>query len=128
MPHGLTVNAFSSLSLSPPLVMVALDRMASALSVFESSGYYNVNVLRENQIDLSQRFATLPEGRFTGVSWTIGTTGAPVLQAVLAVLECRTVQVVDAGDHRVFIGEVIEAVCHEGRPLIFFGSGYTGLA
>lgn len=108
--------------------MVALDRTASALQAFETSGHYAVNILRETQSDLSARFAAYPEGRFTGVTWTPGLTGAPVLTDVLAVIECRTVQVVDAGDHRVFIGEVVDAVVTEGRPLIFFNSGYTGLA
>jgi len=126
--HGLTVNAFSSLSLSPPLVMVALDRAASALQVFETSGFYAVNILREEQSGLSVRFAVLPEGRFTGVAWIAGLSGAPVLEGVLAVIECRTVQVLDTGDHRVFIGEVVEATVAEGRPLIFFQSGYTQLA
>jgi flavin reductase (DIM6/NTAB) family NADH-FMN oxidoreductase RutF len=126
-PHGLTVNSFSSLSLAPPLVMVAIDRSCAVLRCLEASGYYAVNILREEQRNLSIRFAQLPEGRFTGVEWKAGETGSPILDGVLAVLECRTVQVVDTGDHRVLVGEVVSIAIGEGRPLVFFASEYTRL-
>ncbi len=127
-PHGLTINSFSSLSLDPPLVMVAIDRACSFLNTFESSSYYAVNILREEQSNLSVRFAKLPEGRFSGIAWQPGpSTGSPVLEDVLGVLECRTLQVIDAGDHRVLVGEVVEVRIGEGRPLVFFRSEYTRL-
>ncbi len=126
-PHGLTINAFSSLSLDPPLVMVAIDRGCTSVEAFEASGHYAVNILREEQRDLSIRFAELAEGRFTGVPWRPGVIGSPVIQGVLGVLECRTVQVVDAGDHRALIGAVVEVWIGQGRPLIFFNSNYTAL-
>jgi flavin reductase (DIM6/NTAB) family NADH-FMN oxidoreductase RutF len=124
-PHGLTINSFSSLSLDPQLVMVAIDRSCAVLSAFESSGYYAVNILREEQRSVSIRFAQLPEGRFRGIEWKAGETGSPILDGVLGVLECRTVQVVDTGDHRVLVGQVVGLVIGEGRPLVFFGSDYT---
>jgi flavin reductase (DIM6/NTAB) family NADH-FMN oxidoreductase RutF len=126
-PHGLTINSFSSLSLDPPLVMVAIDRWCNVLSSFESSGHYAVNVLREDQQDLSVRFAEIPEGRFTGIEWRPGDTGSPILEGVLAVLDCRTLNVADTGDHRVLIGEVVKVEIGEGRPLVFFGSNYVRL-
>ena len=107
--------------------MVAIDRACSFLNIFELSGYYAVNILREDQLYLSIRFAELPEGRFTGVAWHPGVTGSPVLEGALSVIECRTIQVLDAGDHRMFIGEAIEVNTGEGRPLVFFGSGYAEL-
>ena len=107
--------------------MVAIDRDCSFLNVFETSGHYAVNILRESQIDLSIRFAQLPEGRFTGVAWNAGKLTSPVLDGVLGVIECRNSQIIDAGDHRVLIGEVVEVGIGEGRPLLFFGSGYTAL-
>ena len=127
-PHGLTINSFSSISLDPPLVMVSIAHDCTILEHFGASGFYAVNILREEQIDLSVRFAELPEGRFTGVSWRSGALGAPVIDDVLAVLECRTVQSVDIGDHRVLIGQVVDAQINDGRPLIFFESGYTRLS
>jgi flavin reductase (DIM6/NTAB) family NADH-FMN oxidoreductase RutF len=126
-PHGITINSFTSLSLDPPLVMVAIDRACSFLNTFESSGHYVVNILAETQRDLSVRFAELPEGRFTGVSWEPGTTGGPVIEGVLAVLECRTTQILDSGDHRVLVGEVVNVRFGEGRPLLFFNGDYNRL-
>ena len=126
-PHGLTINSFSSLSLAPQLVMVAIDRSCAVLNSFEASGYYAVNILREEQRDLSIRFAQLPEGRFRGVEWTPGATGSPLLDGVLGVLDCRTIQVVDAGDHRVLVGEILGIAIGEGRPLVFFESDYRRL-
>ncbi len=127
-PHGLTVNSFSTLSLDPPLVMVAIDRLCGFLHAFESSGYYAVNILREEQRDLSIRFAQLPEGRFAGVPWRGGpATDSPLIEAVLGVIECRIVRTLEVGDHRMLIGEVVEVGVSEGRPLVFFRSEYTGL-
>jgi flavin reductase (DIM6/NTAB) family NADH-FMN oxidoreductase RutF len=127
-PHGITINSFSSLSLDPPLVMVAIARDCTFLDHFESSGFFAVNILRESQVDLSIRFAHLPEGRFTGIAWTPGATGSPVLNGVLGVIDCVTVEVLDGGDHRVLIGRATDFFIGEGRPLIFFGGRYTGLA
>jgi flavin reductase (DIM6/NTAB) family NADH-FMN oxidoreductase RutF len=126
-PHGLTVNSFSSLSLDPPLVMVAVSLASAQLSGFESSDCFAVNVLTEEQRSISTRFAQRDEGRFTGFRWTPGLSGAPVFDGVLAVIECQTVNRFDAGDHRVLVGEAIAASVHEGRPLLYYSSGYTGL-
>jgi flavin reductase (DIM6/NTAB) family NADH-FMN oxidoreductase RutF len=124
----LTINSFSSISLEPPLVMAAVAHNCTALDHFGSSGFFAVNILREEHLDLSVRFAQLPEGRFNGVAWREGSTGAPMLEGALAVIECRMVDSVDVGDHRVLIGEVVAVDVGEGRPLLFFGSEYTRLA
>ena len=124
-PHGLTINSFASLSLNPPLVMIAIDCSCTFLAFFEASGYYAVNILAEDQRELSNRFAQLPEGRFEGVSWKAGVTGSPLIEGVISVLECRTIQVIDAGDHRVLIGEAVAAEVREGKPLVFLGSDYV---
>src|ERR1700691_5474503 len=126
-PHGLTVNAFCFLSLDPTLVLVAIDRICSVLETFEKSGHFAINFLSAEQQNLSIRFSELPEGRFTGVSWTPGSEGAPLMEGAIGSVECRTTQVIDAGDHRALIGEVIAATVGEGEPLVFFRSDYTGL-
>jgi flavin reductase (DIM6/NTAB) family NADH-FMN oxidoreductase RutF len=126
-PHGITINSFSSLSLVPPLVMVAIDRDCVFRDYFETSGFYTVNILRQEQTDLSIRFAQLPEGRFAGVTWSPGTTGSPVIEGVLGVLDCRTVSVMDAGDHRVLVAEVVDVQIREGQPLLFFAGNYAAL-
>ena len=126
-PHGLTVNAFCSLSLDPPLVMVAIDGGCRVLEIFEKAGHFAINFLSSEQRDLSIRFSELPEGRFSGVSWTPGLEGAPLLTGAIGSVECRTRQVIDAGDHRALIGEVFGASVGEGDPLVFFRSGYAAL-
>jgi len=126
-PHGLTVNAFCSLSLAPPLVLVAIDRVCSVLETFEKSGHFAINFLSSEQRHLSVRFSELPEGRFSGISWTPGTEGAPLIEGAIGSIECRTTQIIDAGDHRALIGEVIAASVGEGDPLVFFRSSYSVL-
>jgi len=126
-PHGLTVNAFCSLSLNPPLVLVAVDRVCSLLETFETSGHFAVNFLSSEQRHLSVRFSEVPEGRFSGVPWTPGSEGAPLIEGAIGSLECRTKNIIDAGDHRAVIGEVIAANIGEGDPLVFFRSGYSAL-
>jgi flavin reductase (DIM6/NTAB) family NADH-FMN oxidoreductase RutF len=127
VPHGLTVNSFSSLSLDPPLVMAAIARASAYLAAFESSDFFAVNILTEQQRHLSIRFARREEGRFTGAAWSAGVTGSPVFEETLGVIECRTVQRLDAGDHRVLVGQAVAAVVRHGRPLLYFESGYASL-
>ncbi len=126
-PHGLTVNSFTSLSLDPPLVMAAIARVSAYLAAFESSGFFAVNILTEEQRPLSIRFARREEGRFNGLPWNAGVTGSPVFEGTLGVIECRTVQWLDAGDHRVMVGQAVAAVVRHGRPLLYFESGYASL-
>jgi flavin reductase (DIM6/NTAB) family NADH-FMN oxidoreductase RutF len=126
-PHGLTVNSFTSLSLDPPLVMAAIARSSGQLPGFESSGFFAVNILNEGQRQLSARFARPEEGRFNSVEWSAGATGAPVFAETLGVIECRTVQWLEAGDHRVVVGQAVAAVVRLGRPLLYFESGYASL-
>lgn len=127
-PHGLTINAFCSLSLTPPLVLVAIDRACSLLETFEKSGHFAVNFLSDHQLHLSVRFSEVPEGRFAGVSWFPGAEGAPLIEGAIGSVECRTNNIIDTGDHRALIGEVIGATVGEGEPLVFFRGGYSGLA
>ena len=99
-PHGLTVNSFNSLSLEPPLVMAAIALDSLQLPAFEESDFFALNILAEQQ-HLSVHFARRRQGRFDGVAWRPGFTGAPLFDQTLAAIECRAVQRFDAGDHRV---------------------------
>lgn len=127
-PHGLTVNSFTSVSLAPPLVLVCVDYRAAALPHFRTSRYYAINVLREDQREVSAAFAQKKEDRFESLKWSDGADAVPILDGALACFECRVSQTVEAGDHAIFIGEVVRARCHEGRPLLYFNSGYARLA
>ncbi|MBI3745933.1 MAG: flavin reductase [Chloroflexi bacterium] len=109
-PQGITVNALSSVSLEPPLVMVALDRGRFITPMVREHGRYAVNVLGEGQQGLSDCFAhaAVRPGRedFCGAAWYPGTTGLPLLEGAIATLECSVVETFSAGDHDLFIGRV----------------------
>jgi flavin reductase (DIM6/NTAB) family NADH-FMN oxidoreductase RutF len=136
-PAGITVNALSSVSLEPPLVMVALDRSRFITPMVRSLGRYAVNVLSEDQQALSDCFAHAPvsPGReaFCGASWSAGPTGLPLLDGAIATLECTIVQTFSAGDHDLFIGRVdslgatADEEAGDGRaaiPLLYFRRRY----
>jgi flavin reductase (DIM6/NTAB) family NADH-FMN oxidoreductase RutF len=129
-PQGITVNALSSVSLEPPLVMVALDRRRFITPSVHAFGRYAVNVLSEEQQALSDCFAGAPvvPGRdaFCGASWTAGSTGLPLLDGAIATLECTVVETFRAGDHELFIGRV-DALGHSEQrpmPLLYFRRRY----
>lgn len=126
-PHGMTVNSFASVSLEPPLVLVSIDLRNAILGHFISSSWFAVNVLAEHQEELSRRFSSAAENRFLDIDWRAGVSGVPLLDGVLAQMECSVVRTFEAGDHAVLIGEVRGARHGEGKPLIFFDSGYRNL-
>jgi len=127
-PTGLTINSFASVSAAPPLVLICIDYRCSALADFRSNSWFAVNILTEAQQDLSVRFAESQGDRFAGVSWREGETGAPLLEGCLAALECCVSQVVEAGDHAIFLAEVVRGEwLEDGRPLLYFASSYGTL-
>jgi flavin reductase (DIM6/NTAB) family NADH-FMN oxidoreductase RutF len=130
MPQGITVNALSSVSLQPPLVMVALDRRRFITPTVRQAGRYAVNVLAETQQALSDCFAGAPvrPGReaFCGAAWHAGATGLPLIDGAIASLECTVVQTFSAGDHDLFIGRVDALVNEEQhpQPLLYYRRRY----
>jgi len=126
-PHGMTVNSFSSVSLEPPLVLVSIDLRNAILGHFISSSWFAINILAEHQEELSRRFSSPSENRFLDLSWHPGESGTPLLDGVLAQLECSVVRTFEVGDHTVLIGEVRSATHVEGKPLVYFDSGYRSL-
>jgi flavin reductase (DIM6/NTAB) family NADH-FMN oxidoreductase RutF len=123
-PFGITVNSFTSVSCTPPLVLVCVDYRSSILPHFRNTAFFGINVLDEHQRDLSIRFSQQELDRFENIGWRRGHSGAPMLDGVLAEMECRVTQTVEAGDHAIFIGEVIGARLREGLPLLYFNSSY----
>lgn len=129
-PAGLTTNAFASLSLDPPLVLVCFDRGSRTLAVVRASGRFAVNLLRAGQEDLARLFAGKaphPE-KFAAVTHT-GDRGVPVLDGALAWVVCELRDLHPGGDHEIGIGAVT-ALGHDpaGEPLVFYGGAYRGLA
>jgi flavin reductase (DIM6/NTAB) family NADH-FMN oxidoreductase RutF len=127
-PHGLTVNSFTSVSLEPPLVLVSLGQQASVIEYFRKAEHFGVSVLDEGQREISDRFARKGHDRFDGVAWSPGETGAPLIDGVLATFECVVYRRVEAGDHDLFLGQVVRARLRPGRPLLYFASQYRALA
>lgn len=127
-PVGLTVSAFSSLSLSPPLVLICLDKRVANLAAFRR-GPFAVNILAEDQAEVSNRFAQRREDRFAGVTHADGALGVPLLDGCVATVECRTHDVAEGGDHDIIMGSV-QAVTRHGadRPLIYFAGRYAALS
>lgn len=122
---GLTANSFSSVSLSPPLVLWCLSAKSTALPGFQSATHYAINVLAADQRLLAERFAKKGIDRFEGTPWRPGFTGAPVIDGAVAVFECTPHQMVPAGDHVVLIGRVEHVRRRVGaKPLIFHGSRF----
>lgn len=122
---GLTVNAFSSLSLDPPLVLVCIDRSTGSHEIITAAGSFAIIMLDEQSEHLSRQFASHTADKFAGVGYHFGTTGAPVLDDALAVIECKLVESLPGGDHTIFVGEVVAATARDDRrPLLYFRGGY----
>ena len=124
---GLTATAVTALSLDPPLVLVCVDHRAKVLEHLRRSEHLAINVLSEGQHEVSAHFARRGQNRFDGVDWYAGHEGVPLIPGVLASLECRMHRLVDAGDHAILIAEVLGVKHRDGRPLVYYGSGYHKL-
>jgi flavin reductase (DIM6/NTAB) family NADH-FMN oxidoreductase RutF len=121
---GITVTAFSSLSLEPPLVLICIDRRAFVHEHLQMGTVFAVNMLSENQEVLSRRFATSDPDQFRGVGYVDGLDGVPLLEDVLAVVECRIVAEQPGGDHTIFVGQVESTRVTDGKPLLYYRGGY----
>jgi flavin reductase (DIM6/NTAB) family NADH-FMN oxidoreductase RutF len=128
--HGMTVSAFTEVSLEPPLVLVCVDRTANTQHVIAEGGSFAVNILAREQESLAVRFASdgAEDRRFSNVQCTTGATGAPLLAGSVASLDCRLETAHEAGDHIIYVGEVVGLHLSDGEPLLFYNRGYRGLA
>ena len=126
-PYGLTANAVCSVSLTPPLLLVCVDKSAESHPALQRSRLFAVNVLALDHEDLSRRFAVSGGDKFVDVPHRAGITGAPLLDGVLATAECRVVAVHDGGDHTIYVGEVEHVDATDGDPLLFFRGKYHRL-
>lgn len=124
-PVGLSVNSFTSVSLDPPLVAFCAAKGSTTWPRIRDTGRFTVNVLAEHQEELSRVFATRGADKFRGLGWTPAPSGAPIIDGVLAWVDCDIEAEHDAGDHVLVIGRVRDLdVADEGSPLIFYRGGY----
>jgi flavin reductase (DIM6/NTAB) family NADH-FMN oxidoreductase RutF len=124
---GLTVSSFTSLSLTPMLVLVCIDLRAASHAAISASERFAVNILAEDQEYLSRRFASAEAEKFTAGTFSMSEHGLPLLNGTLAQIECRMHAALPGGDHTIFVGEVLAVSCREGRPLLYYRSGYHQL-
>jgi flavin reductase (DIM6/NTAB) family NADH-FMN oxidoreductase RutF len=125
--HGMTLSAFSSLSLDPPLVLVCIGDAASIADTMANAEFFAVNILAEDQEPLSRRFSAKDEDRFENIAMTRGAHGLPLLDGALAHVQCRVTARHPGGDHTIVVGEVIATASREGDPLLYYRGGYTRL-
>jgi flavin reductase (DIM6/NTAB) family NADH-FMN oxidoreductase RutF len=129
--HGMTANAFTSVSLNPRLVLVCVDQRARTHAHLHAKKRFGINVLAEKQHAISEHYARTSRHDHTtdaaGARFDRTKHGTPVLHGALAYLECRLHSAQDAGDHTIFIAEVEDIVTRKGRPLLYFQAAYRAL-
>lgn len=125
--YGMTVSAFASVSLEPPLVVVCIDHVASLHDILVSAPYFAVNILSSTQEQIARRFADTGAQRFEGIGYRNGDNGVPILNDVLAFVECKRVSATPTGDHTVIIGETVAASMRDAKPLLYYRGGFAQL-
>lgn len=124
-PVGLAVGSFSSLSLEPPTVLFCPGKQSSSWPKIQATGTFCVNILAEDQEDVSRVFASSTTDKFAEVGWRRSGNGSPLLDGALAFIDCTVADVVESGDHYIVVGAVQDLdVRQEGGPLVFFRGGY----
>lgn len=125
---GMTANAVMSLSLEPPLVVVSVDKKGGMHGCLTEGQCFAMNILTRDQENLSTRFAAPGPKDFSDLDLAEGETGAPILTGTLGYLDCKVTEVLSAGDHDMFVGEIVAGELGEGTPLLFYGGKYRELA
>ena len=128
--HGMTVSAFSSVSSDPPLVLVCANRSSKTHEIIETGGVFAVNILAEDQADVSTTFAStsLENSRFDHVQWEDGRAGAPIISGAVASIECEVINAHVEGSHTIYIGRVNAVTTADKNPLLYFDGDYRALA
>jgi flavin reductase (DIM6/NTAB) family NADH-FMN oxidoreductase RutF len=132
-PWGTTVNSFTGISLDPPLVMVSIGHERSIHPIIERTGRFGVNILAEDSQQISDCFAgapsPLPRSAFCNADFTLGRAGLPVLEQAIAYVSCEVDRIIEAGDHTMYLGRVIETACRDeiGWPLLYFRRRYLSI-
>lgn len=128
-PIGMTANSFASVSLSPPLILWSIDRGGEIHDIFTQATHFCVHMLAEHQEEVSTRFSSGEKKRFSGIIWSSGELGSPLLSDYLCRIECSLENVFDGGDHSVMLGRVAKVEFKEEhqKPLVFHQGTYKRL-
>ncbi len=119
-PVGFTCQAFTSLSLDPPMVALAAAKTSTSWPRIAEAGWFCVNILADDQDGLCRAFAVSGSDKFRGVEWSPGTNGVPRLDGVIAYVDCELIAIHDAGDHELVTGKVVDLGTGPGKPLLFY--------
>jgi len=120
---GVTASSFNSVSLDPPLILWSIDKRASSASIYASAEHFVVNVLRNDQLGISNRFASRDPEKFSDIDVADGVGGCPMLPGCVAHFQCRTWQVYEGGDHLIIVGEVLDYSYTENVNALVFHNG-----
>ena len=126
-PSGMTINSFSSVSLDPPLILWSLSLESARLDIFERAEYFAINILAGDQLKLCQHFSSTKSDLFADIAWQPSAHGQPILDGVVASLECRTWKLYEGGDHIIILGEILAHQNQDKPPLIFSKGQLTSL-
>ncbi|KAB0442531.1 flavin reductase family protein [Lysinibacillus fusiformis] len=118
-PIGLTVNSFASVSIDPLLILWSLDKKSQLHPYFMSVEKFAVNILASDQEQLCTLFASKVPDRFAQAKWSTSSLGLPILHDTAAILQCKSFQQIDAGDHTIFIGQVLDITNSQKEPLLY---------
>ncbi|MFD8159373.1 flavin reductase [Streptomyces malaysiensis] len=127
-PRGLAVNAFASISLDPPMVLVCVQRTSTTHPALHRATHLGINILAADQLDVAKTFASKADDKFAGLSWTRGEFGAPLIDRSCAQLEVEIGERLEAGSHTVFTGRVVAARHEELAPLVYSGGGFFDIS
>ncbi len=125
--QGMTVSAFCSLSLDPPLVLICIEHSASVHEALTTAPGFAVNILSARQEQIARRFSIVDIERFEGVGFTRSSSGYAILDDILGLIECRRVALHEGGDHTIIVGEVEATRIEIGTPLLYYRGGYAQL-
>jgi flavin reductase (DIM6/NTAB) family NADH-FMN oxidoreductase RutF len=123
-PRGFTANSFTSVSLDPALVLICIGKSAASYPVFSAAAHFSISILAEDQKQVSSLFASKAADKFEQVAWHPGLTGSPVIDGSAAWFDCETHQVVEAGDHIILIGRVVDFANTTASPLGYGRGAY----
>ena len=126
-PRGFTANSFTSVSLDPPLILICIGDFNESSELFKKSKNFAVNILNENQMDISNLFSSPTSKRFEKTQWIKGDLGSPIIKGSLAWFECKNHDQIRSGDHIILIGNVKSFKKKSGRPLGYYSGNYISL-
>ena len=126
-PVGLTINSFSSLSLEPPQIMWSLSRSAPSIGAFKRHSSFAVNIMGSKSKDIVLNFARPSNNKFKFIKWHNGLERVPLLDEATAYIECETIEIINGGDHEVFVGRVKNFKYTASRPIIFHSGQFHEL-